>query len=82
MFVVVPLPLSGEIVMLPVVEPPRVRELFLSAWIEPPASRTIPLPFPPEAVVAERDATGVRAATVLSTANFAEVVAIPPINRS
>ena len=69
--------------IFPVVTPPIVRVLPRRDWIElVELSKTIPVPEPPEEVVADRVATGEVAPLTLRTANFAEVVDWPPTNRS
>jgi hypothetical protein len=64
-----------SITMLPVVEPPKVNVFIRRDCIEPPASRTIPLPVPPDAVVADNVATGVVDPLTPLIANLADVVA-------
>ena len=66
----------------PVVSPPIVRVAFRSDCIDPPPESTSPVPKPPEAVVAETDATGVAEPFMFKTANFAEEVEVAPKRRS
>ena len=65
---VVPEPERGSKVMLPVVDPPKVRVAFWRDCIDPAPERTSPV------VVADTEAVGVPE-FMFRTANFAEVVA-------
>ena len=74
-------PLRGDILMFPVVAPPRVRVLFLRDWIVAvPPVRDIPLPAPPP-VVALIVAVGVPS-LIPVTANSAVEVALLPRRKS
>ncbi len=69
-------------IISPVVSPPIVNVAFRSDCIDPPPESTSPVPKPPEAVVAETDATGVAEPFMFKTANFAEEVEVAPKRRS
>src|SRR6185312_13048184 len=73
-----PLPARGEIAILPVVLPPRVKVLPFSVWMLPLPSSDNALLF----IVPEIEAVGVPAPTELMNANLALVVLVPPNNKS
>ena len=76
-----PEPFNGEMLMLPVVEPPSVSVLFRRPWIVPSPPRVTPFPeFAP--AVADTEAVGFVPAAIPRTENLADVVAVEPTNRS
>src|SRR3990172_4992732 len=69
--------------IFPVVAPPSVRVRASKLWSElVELSSTKPVPDPPLAVVAEREAIGEVAPFTFRTANLADVVALPPMSKS